>query len=43
VSWYWWVLIGIMAVNAAAIALIALVMIADQVKKRRNAKEDQSK
>ena len=41
-SWYWWVLIGILAVNAAAIGLIALVMIADQVKKRKNAKEDRN-
>lgn len=38
-SWYWWVLIGILAVNAAAIGLIALVMIADAMKKRRNAKD----
>ena len=36
-------LFAILALNAAAIALIVLVMIADYLKRRRSAKQDQEK
>ncbi|MFZ1947460.1 MAG: hypothetical protein WAW06_07915 [bacterium] len=40
--WYLWVLLGIGVVNGALIALIALWVIYDWLRKRRKAGDDQS-
>jgi membrane protein implicated in regulation of membrane protease activity len=40
-SWYWWVLVGIVAVNGLVIALIALALATIWWRKRRAAGAEQ--
>lgn len=40
-SWYWWVIIGILAINGFIIVLIALALAANWWRKKRAARLDQ--
>jgi sterol desaturase/sphingolipid hydroxylase (fatty acid hydroxylase superfamily) len=36
-AWYWWILIGILGLNALVIALVALFLVLDSVWSKRGA------
>ena len=38
--WFWWLIIGILALNALMILLIALALLADKWRRRRTARSD---
>jgi hypothetical protein len=42
-KWYWWVLVGVLAINGAAIAFISLEMIADRYRRRKDSQDGQDK
>jgi hypothetical protein len=39
-SWYWWVLIGILGLNAFAIAMLGVMMISDWFAQRRGRRQE---
>jgi len=43
-SWYWWILLGILGINAFAVILITLFIVWDRLRQRRaRAAEDEAK